>query len=107
MKQARKGAAPASALTGIRKLVEHIVAESDLATLPKHRLKDDLTGVLRIKHGRLRLFFIANQEAAIVLMVGYRKAGDRHDAYEEFGRLLQRGTFDQLFAELRLAKPPR
>jgi hypothetical protein len=43
--------------------------------------------------------------AAVVLFIGYRKEGDKHDAYVEFERHLKRGAFDQQFAELGLPKP--
>jgi len=60
-----------------------------------------------VKIGRLRVFFIASEptKRAIVLCLGYRKAGDKNDAYEEVRRLIRRGSFDPQFAELGITKP--
>ncbi len=71
-------------------------------------LKEDLAGVFRVKVGkRIRIFYLASSvhNTAIVLMIGYRKEGDKNDAYEVLRRLLHRGAFDAHFAELGVRKP--
>jgi hypothetical protein len=107
MRRARQGSATESALRAIRHIIENIVANPDHAFISKHHLRGNLAGILRVKTGRLRLFFIAKRTegAAIVLFIGYRKEGDKRDAYTEFLRLLNRSAFDAQFAELGLAKP--
>lgn len=109
LKAAKPGTARASAYNGFKHFIEVIVSESDLALLPQHRLTGNLAGVLRLKKGRMRLFFIASAEkqAAIVLMLGssLRKEGSQDDPYEEVRRYLKRDTFDACFAELGLTKP--
>ncbi|MEY4510529.1 MAG: Toxin with endonuclease, of toxin-antitoxin system [Pseudomonadota bacterium] len=80
-----------------------------LATNPcdeHYRLRDELRCVQRLKLGRFRLFFIYSTplQRVSVLYIGFRKEGDTADAYEEFGRLLKRGYFDNMFAELGLSR---
>jgi mRNA-degrading endonuclease RelE of RelBE toxin-antitoxin system len=107
MRENEKGAQRAALYDGVANLIKTVIAESDLALLPKNRLSGELAGVLRIKKGRFRLFYLASTEkaAAVVLFIGYRKEGDKHDAYVEFERHLKRGAFDQQVAELGLPKP--
>ena len=56
------------------------------------RLKDELAGYRRVKKGRHRIFYAVDEERSliIILHIGFRKAGDRHDAYREFQRLFVR-----------------
>jgi hypothetical protein len=92
---------------GLRKLINEVVAVEDHAFGPATALRSGLSPVRRAKMGRLRLFFLASREhrAASVLMVGYRKAGDKNDAYEEIARRIRRGEFDAQFDELGIKKP--
>jgi hypothetical protein len=104
-----KGSQHAALHAGILELIEKVIGESDLALLARNRLSGDLAGILRVKKGRFRLFYILATEkvAARVLYVGFRKEGDKRDAYEEFRRYLRAGVFDPQFAELGLKKPAR
>lgn len=56
------------------------------------RLTDELAGYRRLKKGRYRVFYQVDEVRRVVsiLFVGFRKAGDRHDAYREFQRLIGR-----------------
>ena len=56
------------------------------------RLKDELAGYRRVKKGRRRIFYEVDEGRSLIsiLYVGFRKAGDRHDAYREFQRLFGR-----------------
>ena len=56
------------------------------------RLNDELSGYRRLKKGRYRIFCKIDEpcHAVRILYVGFRKAGDRHDAYREFQRLFVR-----------------
>ena len=67
----------------------------------------NLSGVRRAKLGRERVFFLASREKqlAIVLMLGFRKEGDRSDAYVEIVRRIRRGEFDKQFLEAGVDKP--
>lgn len=67
----------------------------------------NLSGVRRAKLGRGRVFFLASRQKqlAIVLMLGFRKEGDRNDAYVEIVRRIRRGEFDDQFREIGIAKP--
>ena len=110
MKAAAEGApagSPATAYDAVAKLIKEVISDPRLAIRRNHMLKGTLANVLRVKTGRLRIFFLASsaRERAVVLWIGYRKEGDRKDAYTEFERLLRAGTFDQQFAELGVAKP--
>lgn len=107
MKAARPDSAQSVAYRGLSEVIRCIVSDSDIAFLPQFRLKRDLVGILRVKKGRLRLFYIASSQKgrAIVLMIGYRKAGDKNDAYEELSYLLKRGAFKPQFDELGLPMP--
>jgi toxin YhaV len=56
---------------------------------------------------RYRLFFRAiktpEQKAIFILWLGYpRKAGDKNDCYEAFGRMVNRGDFPENLDELLL-----
>lgn len=76
---------------------------------PKHLRKGkELAGIRAMHVGdRDRIVWIGSQEknAIVVLMVGYRKAGDRQDVYTVAERELSRDTFDEAFAELGMPKP--
>lgn len=89
-------------------MIRDVVANPDLALAHQNMLKDDLAGVLRVKVGRRhRIFYLASSEKrrAIVLMFGFRKEGDKNDAYEVVRRLVRKGAFDAHFAALGVKKP--
>ncbi len=56
------------------------------------RLTDELAGYRRIKKGRYRVFYQVDEARRLVsiLFVGFRKEGDRRDAYREFQKLIGR-----------------
>jgi hypothetical protein len=60
-----------------------------------------------VKKGRIRVFYAASSERAraVVLLLGYRKQGDKRDAYAELERLLRRKDFDRVFEDLGVKKP--
>jgi hypothetical protein len=107
MKTGAQSAQQAAPYETVADVIRTIVANPELAFMPKHALRSPLAGVFRIKKGRFRLFFIASREkqAAIVLFLGYRKEGDKRDAYSEFERHLRRGAFDPQFVELGMKRP--
>jgi len=92
----------------IKKAITDIVASEDLAFHRQFALGGDLAGIRRVKvMKRFRVFFIASssKKAARVLLIGFRKAGDKNDAYKDLGRRLINGEFDHAFAEIGMTKP--
>jgi hypothetical protein len=77
------------------------------ATALGRRHSVNLSGVRRAKMGRTRVFFLASRERqlSIVLMIGFRKEGDQHDAYAELKKRIRRGEFDAQFLEAGIKKP--
>ena len=94
---------------GLKNLFEDIIpyrALDPTFTLEtKHGIS--LGGVNRAKQGRLRIYWIASSAKRLVyiLFIGYRKEGDRKDAYRKFVAHLRRGSFDRLFANLDQKNP--
>jgi mRNA-degrading endonuclease RelE of RelBE toxin-antitoxin system len=97
----------AAAYRSLVRIVSEIIADRAHAFDVRYRLRDALASVCRIKSGRIRIFYIASatRNRAIVLAVGYRKEGDKRDAYVEFERRVRRGEFDPQFAELGIERP--
>ncbi len=83
------------------------VLTTDDALERTHGLRPPLSNVFRIKFGRARIFYIASSKTQrlVVLFIGYRKRGDKNDAYEDFTRQLKRGSWDHWFKELGVTKP--
>jgi len=105
---ANPNGAHAAYYESVVKIVKEVIANPDLSISPQNMLKSSLAGVLRVKVGkRYRVFYLASSTRgrAIVLLFGYRKNGDKNDAYRVFERLLHRGVFDAYFTELGVGKP--
>lgn len=98
--------ADATVYNGIKRIIEHFWTPA-LFSQREAWLRKPLANVGRSKWGRFRIFFIASsqQQRIVVLFIGYRKEGDKKDAYEEFSRLLKRGSFDDIFQALGVGKP--
>jgi hypothetical protein len=109
--EARPNSAHDAKWRALKKLLQEIVSNEDhalsAATALGRRGSLNLAGIRRAKLGRERIFFVASREkqVAIVLMLGYRKEGDRNDAYVEIVRHIRRGEFDEQFREAGIAKP--
>jgi hypothetical protein len=109
--EARPGKAHSPNWPALKKVLREIVANEDhafsSATALGRRGPVNLAGVRRAKLGRHRLFFLASREKglALVLMLGFRKDGDRRDAYVEIVQRIRRGEFDEQFREAGVAKP--
>jgi hypothetical protein len=93
--------------SSIRRKITDVISDPDHATAPPNALRDDLRGTYRNKIGRIRIFYITSRKAnkAAVLYIGWRKEGDKHDAYTEFARLLRNGEFDIVFKEIGVQLP--
>lgn len=75
---------------------------------PNHMLSGPLRGVVwRVKQGRLRVFYATTvtSAVAILLFIGFRKDGDKNDAYKVLDRRIRAGDFDPQFAQLGVARP--
>ena len=99
--------APATLYRSVLRLVTDIISDPVHAFDLKYRLRPPLGSVFRVKAGRLRVFFLASSthQRSIVLAVGFRKEGDKRDAYTELERWISRGDFDPQFAELGISRP--
>jgi hypothetical protein len=71
-------------------------------------LSGSLSNIFRVKKGRLRIYYAASsKEHKIVILYiseSLRKAGDAHDPYSVFARMVLRGQFDEVFASLGVRK---
>jgi mRNA-degrading endonuclease RelE of RelBE toxin-antitoxin system len=93
----------------VRALARDLLRYPHLATDTKWALKGELAGVYRVKQGRrFRVLYIFSKRKMllVILFMGERKDGDKHDVYEHFKRLLRRGVFDPQLQEVGLSKPP-
>jgi hypothetical protein len=76
-----------------------------------HALSGFLSNVFRYRKGRMRICWIASsaKRQAIVLFISDtpRKAGDARDPYVLFEHMVRSGTFDQLFSDLGIRRPPK
>ena len=54
------------------------------------RLTEDLAGYRRLKKGRYRVFYRVDEDQALIriLFIGFRKEGDKSDAYRLFRKLI-------------------
>lgn len=69
-----------------------------------------LSGIFRVKKGRMRICYIASSESKriVVLYISDtpRKAGDAKDPYAVFTKMVRSGKFARLLEELRIHKLP-
>ena len=54
------------------------------------RLTDDMAGYRRLKKGRHRVFYRVDEDLRLIriLFIGFRKEGDRNDAYRLFRKFI-------------------
>lgn len=97
----------AAVYRGLVDIIRNVIGHPVHCFDRRNMLRDDLANVWRVKKGRLRIYYLASsqKQRAIVLFIGFRKAGDQHDAYEDVARFIRRGTFDKQFEELGVTKP--
>jgi Toxin with endonuclease activity, of toxin-antitoxin system len=92
-----------------------MVREAITLTIPRdplnrrYALSGDLSNIFRIKKGRLRICWIASSQARRICILfiseTLRKAGDSHDPYEVFSRIVKSGELDAFFTKLGVRKP--
>lgn len=67
-------------------------------------LSGSLSNIFRVKKGRLRIYYAASSKdrRIVILYISetLRKAGDAHDPYSVFARLVLQGKFNEVFASL-------
>lgn len=100
--------------TGAQRQLYTCIKRCAVDFLPEHALlgHNHLSGpmrgiVFRTKAGRLRVFYTLSVAAKLVILldVGYRKDGDKHDAYEVLKRRIRAGAYDEQFAECGHQRP--
>lgn len=78
---------------------------------PARGLQRPLSNIFRVKKARMRICYAASSKAAkiVILYISEtpRRAGDAHDPYSIFTRLVLSGRFDGVFSDLGLKKPVR
>jgi len=77
---------------------------------PERRLSGALSGIYRIKKGRMRICYIGDPEQKVVRIIYIsdtpRKSGDRNDPYSILTKWIKSGK-DELLNDLGLTKPLR
>lgn len=104
--QSAEGLAYAAVKAGIQR----VVADSAHCGASQFRLRGDLHPVCRFKTGqdsryRVLYIFSLEREISIVLYIGFRRAGDKRDAYADFERRLRGQEFDEQFREIGVKLP--
>jgi hypothetical protein len=95
----------ATVWSGLHQFITKVLPVGELAL---HRGNySGIPGVFRLKQGRYRMFYLVSTQLrqVVILSVGYRKAGDKNDAYAELRRHIAAGVFDPQFEELAVKKP--
>jgi hypothetical protein len=76
----------------------------------RHALSGFLSNIFRYSKGRMRICWIASSEKRQVTVLFIsdtpRKAGDRSDPYVMFEQMVRSGTFDRVFSDLGVRRPP-
>ena len=78
---------------------------------PERALQGPLSNIFRVSKARLRICYVGSSKSGklVVLYISEtpRKAGDAHDPYSIFTRLVLSGKFDEIFSDLGIKHPPR
>jgi len=97
----------------VRKLARDKLCLPQIALSATHALENKQRNFANIYScglgERHRIIYLASSKKrqVTILMMGFRKAGDANDVYEELYRRLHSGEFDSIFAELEVTRPPR
>jgi len=72
---------------------------------PERALSGSLSGIYRVKKGRLRICYVADSKLRRITVLyisdSLRKHGDSHDPYRVLTKLVRSGKFDALFRRNR------
>ena len=78
---------------------------------PERSLSGPLSGIFRVKKGRLRICYAGSSEQRRIVILYIsdtpRKAGDANDPYALFTKLMKSGEYDRMFDKLGVRRPPR
>ena len=78
---------------------------------PRRALSGTLSGIFRVKKGRLRICYIGNSNSRKITILfisdTLRKAGHKTDPYNVLGKMVRSGRFDEVFESLSLPPPRR
>ena len=78
---------------------------------PERALQGPLSNIFRVSKARMRICYVgsSNTKKIVILYISEtpRKAGDVHDPYSIFTRLVLSGKFDDVFSELGIRRPVR
>jgi mRNA-degrading endonuclease RelE of RelBE toxin-antitoxin system len=104
--EARPDSSHATYWKALRRLLQELLPIPEHAFAPGTMLRDEFAGLGRVKFGRHRLIYVASREKRIlvVLFIGFRKEGDKHDAYRELDRRLRAGEFASCLAQVGVVK---
>jgi mRNA-degrading endonuclease RelE of RelBE toxin-antitoxin system len=97
-------------LRAVDDAIDHIIPHDPFSI--GNALSGSLSNIFRAKKGRLRIYYAASskEHRIVILYISetLRKAGDAHDPYSVFARLVLQGKFNEVFASLGVRKdlPP-
>jgi mRNA-degrading endonuclease RelE of RelBE toxin-antitoxin system len=78
---------------------------------PERALSGSLSGIYRIKKGRLRICYVGNSKTRKITILYIsdtpRKEGDSHDPYKVLTRLVKSGKFNALLSRVGINHPPK
>lgn len=98
-----------TALKTIDEVIENMIPRNPFDR--RYALRGNLSGVFRIKKGRLRICWTGNssKREVCILFISetLRKDGDANDPYEVFTKLLLKGDYDAVFTSLGLPPPSK
>jgi mRNA-degrading endonuclease RelE of RelBE toxin-antitoxin system len=93
-------------LRAVDDAIDNVIPHDPLSV--GNALSGSLSNIFRVKKGRMRVYYAASsKEHRIVILYiseSLRKAGDAHDPYSVFARLVLQGRFDEVFASLGVRK---
>jgi mRNA-degrading endonuclease RelE of RelBE toxin-antitoxin system len=92
----------------VEETLDRIIPHDPFA--PERSLSGSLSGIYRIKKGRMRICYIADSREKVIRVVYIsdtpRKAGDSNDPYNILTRWIRSGN-DELLGRLGMTKPLR
>ena len=92
----------------VEEALDRIIPHDPL--MPERRLSGTLSGIYRIKKGRMRICYIADAEERVIRVLYIsdtpRKDGDSNDPYRILTRWIKSGN-DELLDKLGVARPLR
>ena len=92
----------------VDEVLDRIIPHDPLA--PERRLSGPLSGIYRVKKGRMRICYLAEPDSNLIRVIYIsdtpRKSGDSNDPYKILTGWIRSGD-DELLDSLGVPKPPR